>query len=116
MSGDPYPKTQQLARGERRSFRKKASPDELAQIRKAKGSWCRLCVLEGRRGTRQVELHHLIRRSQGGDDVPANLVPLCRQHHRQVHGGNPDTIVALVGQLTRDERRYYLERSRRGAA
>lgn len=35
---------------------------------------------------RGVEAHHILRRSQGGDDVAANLVPLCRDCHGAVHG------------------------------
>lgn len=29
-----------------------------------------------------LELHHIVPRSQGGDDVIQNLVPLCQQCHR----------------------------------
>jgi hypothetical protein len=32
-----------------------------------------------------VDLHHKILRSQGGKDVPSNLVGLCRFHHSQAH-------------------------------
>ena len=32
-------------------------------------------------GLRPIELHHVVPRSQGGDDVVENLVPLCFRHH-----------------------------------
>ncbi len=32
-----------------------------------------------------VDLHHVHRRSQGGQDVDENLVCLCRRHHDWVH-------------------------------
>lgn len=28
-----------------------------------------------------LDPHHLIPRSQGGDDVPENIITLCRHHH-----------------------------------
>jgi len=34
------------------------------------------------------DIHHIIYRSQGGGDEKSNLLPLCRFHHNQVHGGN----------------------------
>lgn len=36
-----------------------------------------------------VELHHIIPRSQGGDDTPENLVALCRAHHTMLEGHEP---------------------------
>lgn len=33
-----------------------------------------------------VEAHHLLHRSRGGDDVAANLIPLCQNCHRAYHG------------------------------
>ena len=32
------------------------------------------------------DMHHIIKRSQGGKDHPHNLVSLCRVHHDLVHG------------------------------
>ncbi len=37
------------------------------------------------RGTRWVELHHVIPRARGGTDNPKNLVTLCSAHHRMWH-------------------------------
>ena len=35
---------------------------------------------------RIIDPHHVLLKSQGGDDVPANLVPLCRECHGALHG------------------------------
>lgn len=44
------------------------------------------CISCGRE--RQIVAHHLISKGQGGDDVMANLVPLCDPCHKAYHG-NP---------------------------
>jgi hypothetical protein len=77
VDAKPYPKAQQLARGERRYRRKVASPKQWAAIRAAKldGEKCRVCVQPA------TELHHVVTRGALGDDVPDNLVPLCRDCH-----------------------------------
>lgn len=40
---------------------------------------CRWC------GNQNVELHHIVYRSQGGKHEVFNLIALCHHHHRQVH-------------------------------
>lgn len=40
-------------------------------------------------GYYRVEAHHLLSRGQGGDDVLANLVPLCSSCHGVLHSGHP---------------------------
>lgn len=35
---------------------------------------------------RCIQAHHVLARSQGGDDVLANLAPLCVDCHRALHG------------------------------
>jgi hypothetical protein len=48
----------------------------------ARGCVCALnCGLPG-------EAHHVLPRSQGGDDVEANLVCLCAFHHQAVHAND----------------------------
>ncbi len=44
------------------------------------------CVCCGRE--RQIVAHHIVGRGQGGDDVMANLAPLCDPCHSAYHG-NP---------------------------
>jgi hypothetical protein len=44
---------------------------------------------------REVEVHHIVYRSQGGSDDPSNLTSLCPFHHRMaVHGG----LTTLTGE------------------
>jgi 5-methylcytosine-specific restriction endonuclease McrA len=35
-----------------------------------------------------LELDHIVRRSQGGDDTRENLRWLCKRHHQELHAGN----------------------------
>ena len=49
----------------------------------------------------RLDPHHILRRSQGGQDSPDNLVTLCRAHHDWVHG-NPESSRNL-GLLKRPE-------------
>ena len=34
-----------------------------------------------------VDLHHKVKRSQGGTDAPDNLQPICRGCHDKIHNG-----------------------------
>jgi hypothetical protein len=34
---------------------------------------------------RNIEVHHKIKRSQGGEDTEENLIVLCNEHHVNVH-------------------------------
>lgn len=45
------------------------------------GSECLWCREPGG----AVDLHHVLRRSQGGSDAPANLRPVHRKCHRYIH-------------------------------
>lgn len=47
---------------------------------------CLLC------GNTPSDAHHMVRRSQGGDDSLGNLAPLCRLCHEEWHRGNQDVI------------------------
>ncbi len=81
----PFPKSAQLARGERRYRRKVASPKQWQAIQFAKvdGKSCRACPDPFEVGWIRgpLQLHHVVPRDLGGDDVPDNLVPLCPQCH-----------------------------------
>lgn len=108
---EPYPKTRQLARGERRYRRKVASPKQWAALRAEKldGQPCRLLVrADGHErlcdGT--LQLHHLVARAQGGDDVAENLAPLCDLHHGLVTRYVPPALEALAESLTIAEQAY----------
>jgi hypothetical protein len=83
---DPYSKASQLARGPRRTFRRRAGQDEWVILRgeKLAGRPCRVCGALGARWSRS--LHHLVSRSLGGDDVADNLVALCGSGTTGCHG------------------------------
>ena len=102
MSGEPFPKEAQLARGERRYRRKVASPKQWQQIIAAKRGPCRVCDAT----SRIVDYHHLIPRSLGGDDVPDNIVPLCRYCHDLVTRVDLNTVQLLALSLSAAERAY----------
>jgi hypothetical protein len=36
-----------------------------------------------------IELHHVVPRSQGGDDLAVNLAPLCHDHHMILEDHSP---------------------------
>lgn len=60
----------------------RATAEDWQALRAAKliGKPCRVCE-------RQAEsLHHLLPRSQGGDDVAVNLIPLCGSGTTGCHG------------------------------
>lgn len=108
---DPFPKSRQLARGERRYRRKIASPKQWQAIIAEKGAVCRLS--DGFWGFRtperdgwQIEYHHLVSRARGGDDAADNIVPLCRRCHSAVTHGKQGYREALADALTDAERAY----------
>ncbi|MEN8183566.1 MAG: HNH endonuclease, partial [Myxococcota bacterium] len=52
------------------------------------------CAVPGCTSYRNLQVHHVVFRSQGGDDEPENLITLCAWHHqRGVHGG----LVRITG-------------------
>lgn len=88
-----------------------ATREQWQQIADEKMGPCRICRRVESNGSVQdrIEFHHLVRRSQGGDDVPDNIVPLCTMCHRQIHDGN--LSFGKMGQLlTESERRYVAEK------
>jgi len=65
------------------------------------GAECRLCP-----SRRELERHHLVPRSQRGDDVDENLVPLCAPCHRLVTENDPEALALLRGRLWPEEEAY----------
>lgn len=90
------------AKGKRSRGRIIATKEEWAAIRANKG-YCRM-VNEHCFG--KIELHHLVPRSRGGDDVPANIVGLCTWHHAAVSGNVKPALEALAEQLHDAEYAY----------
>lgn len=75
---------------------------------------CRIC---GKR-TIALDPHHIVPRSQGGDDVAENIAPLCAPWepscHRRVTENDPEALRALRSALHPEETAYVL--ARKGAA
>ena len=108
MSGDPYSKERQLARGARRYKRKVASPKQWQANISAKQGPCRVCTSPEHNGSGFgiVQLHHLIPRARGGDDVADNLVPLCSNCHDMVTRRLVHAVKRLSKSLSEAERAY----------
>lgn len=90
----PYPKSTQLSRGPKKTWRGKASKKRWEQIAEAKQGPCRICG-----GAPPNELHHLVPRSQGGDDRNANIVPLCHDCHGRVTRYDREACAVLRANL-----------------
>jgi hypothetical protein len=45
------------------------------------------CTVPGCTSYRNLHAHHVVFRSAGGGDEPANLTTLCAAHHQGVHAG-----------------------------
>lgn len=81
-------------------------PDIPGQVRRQvmarAGGWCEVTKDDGTRCRSAAEhLHHIRRRSQGGNDSPANLLAVCQSHHLWIHD-HPDQA-ARMGYLRRTE-------------
>jgi 5-methylcytosine-specific restriction endonuclease McrA len=63
----------------------RAVPVSYAKLRKeilARDNWrCQLCGC-----LKNLDVHHLRRRGALGDDAETNLITLCRECHRNLHG------------------------------
>jgi 5-methylcytosine-specific restriction endonuclease McrA len=105
----PYPKSRQLSRGERRYRRKVASPKQWQAIRADKCTGpCRVCGIGAPAGGHDA--HHLVARDHFGDDVPANIVGLCRDCHRGVELREPAHCRLMLTRLADDEYAYMVDR------
>ena len=116
MSGDPFPKDKQLARGERRYRRKVASAKDWQRLISAKQGPCRVCVRPlsnggtPARAPHRVQFHHLVARIHGGDDLEDNIVPVCLECHDAVTRRSATALAALESNLTESERGYVLRK------
>ena len=102
----PYSKAQQLARGERRYRRKVASPKQWQAIRAEKIGPCRVCGSAAPKLWRTLDLHHLIPRDRGGDDVADNMLPVHRDCHLLVELRSPRSVRWMLGNLSDAEYAY----------
>ncbi len=87
-----------------------ANQREWAEIAVVKHGPCRAC------GSLNIELHHLVPRSQRGSDVASNIIPLCSRCHQLIHvrGVAWDEIAGAVRRsLAPDEIAYVLAKKSR---
>lgn len=89
--------------------RHKAEVDEWKILRKLKLGPCRVCGSSVYGWDWPIELHHLVGRDLGGDDLPANLVPLCRGCHCLVEERSKVECQLLRASLTLKEYAYVLD-------
>lgn len=63
-------------------------------IKTARKPYCEYCRKWG-----YTEAHHIKTRGSGGDDVPSNLVGLCRECHDKAHRGliSKERLREIVG-------------------
>lgn len=58
-------------------------------------------------GGRWTELHHILNRSHSGDDVTANLAPVCSECHRRIEARDP-VVRSLIRQALMPSNLAYL--------
>jgi hypothetical protein len=57
------------------------------------------CRFPGCSNARYIDMHHVKHWANGGETKPANLLSLCRFHHRAVHEGGFDVQILDDGAL-----------------
>lgn len=108
----PDPKSRSLTRGRRKYRRIVASPKRWQAIADAKLGPCRICGSQGSNGRLygHIQLHHIVSRQDGGDDVEANIVPLCPVGHTYVTQRDRGACLVLIASLAAEEWAYMIER------
>lgn len=112
----PDPKARTLARGPRRYRRKVASPKQWQAIQAAKIGPCRVCGAAMSNGILHglIQLHHVVSRQDGGDDVADNIVPLDPDCHAMVTARVSKYSHALLTSLSDAEYAYAIQRGGEG--
>lgn len=88
---------------------RRRDPD-LLRLLKFEKDECELCG-----GVWHLHLHHVLFRSQGGDDVRANIVCLCRGCHEQYHANqNRGEFAAYIASGRPDVVEYLVEKHENG--
>ena len=86
--------------------RKKAGRTQWDVLRFKLNRHCAVC------GDPSQSAHHIVRKSQGGDDVPENLIGLCGHGTRRCHGlvesRHRPTLSTLRYSLSDDQLAYVL--------
>lgn len=93
----PYPKSIQTTPRQKKYRRKVASTKTWAGIAAERQGPCVLCGAPP-----PNDLHHVVPRDRGGDDVAENLLALCRDHHQRIEAREQETCRAFVELLWAD--------------
>lgn len=103
--GNPKPEPRAVTKRRREKLDAKDERAAREIVRKRDGGKCRIPGCS----ERATELHHIVYRSKskGARWLPANLVPLCTDHHRLEHAGtitisgNADEEIIVTGDVDR---------------
>lgn len=92
--------------GLQRKSRMKATPSKRHYGHLVKNGWCACCGM----GSLETEWHHIIYRSQGGDESDENMLEVCRSCHEKIHAGKIGKDEVAFARLTAGS---YLEENQR---
>ena len=109
----PYTKEAQLERPRKRYRRVVASRKQWEAIIAEKSGPCRVDDALGNYPLDcygHIEHHHIVARSDAGDDVAANIAPLCEKHHGLITGRELAACRVFVGSLSDAEYAYMVQR------
>lgn len=84
----------------------KATPSKRHYGHLVKNGWCACCGM----GSLETEWHHIIYRSQGGDESDENMLEVCRSCHEKIHAGKIGKDEVAFARLTAGS---YLEENQR---
>lgn len=84
----------------------KATPSKRHYGHLVKNGWCACCGM----GSLETEWHHIIYRSQGGDESDENMLEVCRSCHEKIHAGKITKEEVAFARLTAG---CYLEENQR---
>jgi len=92
----PFPKSVQTATRTKKHARPRATAGRWAGIVAEKQG---PCVILGCGHPAPNDMHHAVPRDYQGPDVPENIVPVCRHHHRLLEVRDADTCRLFVESL-----------------
>lgn len=79
--GIPKPRPRLLRKREAKATQARQWAELRRRVLRRDGGKCRVC-----RFAKAFEAHHVVFRSLGGKDVARNLISVCRECHRDIHG------------------------------
>jgi hypothetical protein len=106
VDAKPYPKAVQLSAARKPYRRVVRSRKGWEALYADKGGPCRVCS----KRSSLIVLHHLVKRSDGGDDLADNLVPVCHDDHAALHNRAPAIARLLLSRLSDAEYAYMVTR------